>query len=164
MLFRVQDRDYSTGSSTDKGIEGHMKKTLRITNDDVAAEIARLHQFFIDWFNGVVPKTTEEFAKFSDATSDEFVMVPPSGAMVGIKQLAQGLFNAHNQRPGLDIAVKKMKVQHQMGDFYLATYEEWQLEKGETEWKGRVSSALLSVDESAPAGLMWHHVHETWLP
>ena len=160
----MQDKDYSTGSDTDKGIEGHMKKALRITNDEVAAEISRLHQFFIDWFNGVVPKTAEEFEQFSSATADDFVIIPPSGQMIGIKQLAQGLFDAHNQRPGLDIEVKKMKIQHQMGSFYLATYEEWQLEKGETEWKGRVSSALLREDESAPAGLRWHHVHETWLP
>ena len=104
------------------------------------------------------------FRQFKDATSDSFSIVPPSGELIPIKNLSDGLYNAYNKRPGLDIKVKNMKIQHNMGDFYLATYEEWQLEKGETEWRGRISTALLSRDEKAPAGLMWHHVHETWLP
>ena len=141
-----------------------MKNTLKFTEEEVAAEIERLHQFFIDWFNGVVPKTAEAYASFRSATATDFHIIPPGGALVGIDALAQGLYEAHNQRPGLDIQVKKMKIRQDMGDYCLATYEEWQLEQGDTEWKGRVSSALLSRNEAAPAGLMWHHVHETWLP
>ncbi len=140
-----------------------MNKNLEISNEDIAAEIRRLHQFFIDWFNGVVPKTEEAFKSFRSATAADFSIIPPSGELIPIEALSQGLYNAHNQRPGLDIDVRKMTIQHKMGDFYLATYEEWQLEKGDSEWKGRVSSALLSKNASAPAGLMWHHVHETWL-
>lgn len=140
-----------------------MKKELVIKDEDIAAEIRRLHQFFIDWFNGVVPKTAEAFESFRSATAADFSIIPPSGDLIPIEQLAQGLFEARNKRPGLDIDVKKMTIQHKMGDFYLATYEEWQLEKGETEWKGRISSALLSKNRAAPAGLLWHHVHETWL-
>ena len=140
-----------------------MNKNLKITHEDIAAEIERLHQFFIDWFNGVVPKTAEAFVSFSSATSEDFHMVPPSGSLIGIDMLSKGLFDAHNQRPGVDIKVKNMRTLHEMGEFYLATYEEWQLEKGETEWKGRVSTVLLSQNDAAPAGLMWHHVHETWM-
>ncbi len=48
----------------------------------------------------------------------------------------------------------------------LATYEEWQ--KGALNSKppnnGRVSSAVFLKDRSRPNGLMWLHVHETWLP
>ena len=139
-----------------------MKNNLNIHNDDVSAEIERLHQFFIDWFNGVVPKTEEAYASFRAATAKDFVIVTPHGTTIPIDALANSLFEAHNQRPGLDIKVKNMQVLHQMGDYCLATYEEWQLEKGEADGKGRVSTVLLSKNESAPAGLLWHHVHETW--
>ena len=132
--------------------------------DQISKEIERLHQFFIDWFNGVVPETEASFKQFRDATADDFSIVPPSGELVPIKSLAEGLYNAYNKRPGLNIEVKNMQIQHKMGNFYLATYEEWQLEKGDKAWRGRISTALLSKDENAPAGLKWHHVHETWLP
>lgn len=140
-----------------------MKNTLRFTEEEIAAEIERLHQFFIDWFNGVVPKTEEAYTPFSSATSGDFNIVTPHGTIIPIAALAESLYGAHNHRPGLDIKVKNMQVQQDMGEFCLATYEEWQLEKGNTEWKGRTSTALLSRNDSAPAGLMWHHVHETWM-
>jgi hypothetical protein len=141
-----------------------MKIFSKTEQDQISAEIERLHQFFIDWFNGIVPETQDCFQQFSNATSSDFVIVHPSGELDPITKLSPGLYNAYNKRSGLNIKVKNMQIQHKMGDYYLATYEEWQLEKGDAEWSGRISTVLLSKNESAPAGLMWHHVHETWLP
>lgn len=132
--------------------------------NQISVEIARLHRFFIDWFNGIVPKTEADFKSFTSATSADFQLIPPSGELIPINALAQSLYEMHNKRPRLDIQVKNMQIQHKLGDYYLATYEEWQLEKGDEAWRGRVSTALLSRDPDTPAGLKWHHVHETWLP
>ena len=130
----------------------------------VAKEIHRLHQFFVDWFNGELPKTVAAFADFRSATADTFSIIGPSGSLTDIDQLADLLFETHDNRPGLQIEVKNVKVQQTMGDYVLATYEEWQLEKGADAWTSRISTALLKQNDQAPSGLMWHHVHETWLP
>lgn len=141
-----------------------MEKFSKKEQDQISTEIERLHQFFIDWFNGVIPETHDCFKQFSTATSTDFSIIHPSGVLEPIKNLAEGLYNAYNKRPGLNIKVKNMRIQHKMGNYYVATYEEWQLEKGDAAWRGRISTALLSNTEGTPAGLMWHHVHETWLP
>jgi len=141
-----------------------MTNFSKIEEDEISAEIKRLHDFFVDWFNGVVPETEDQFKQFSTATSADFVIAHPSGELESIENLTSSLYNAYKKRLGLDIKVKNMCIRHKMGDYYLATYEEWQLEKGDTEWGGRLSSVLLSRNKQAPAGLLWHHVHETWLP
>lgn len=139
-----------------------MKTNLPNLEIQVANEIHRLHQFFVDWFNGELPKTEKSFADFRSATADTFTIIGPSGSMMEIDQLAAMLFEAHDKRPGLQIEVKNVKVQQNIGDYVLATYEEWQLEHGAESWTSRISTSLLCQNEAAPSGLMWHHVHETW--
>ncbi|MEM8861236.1 MAG: hypothetical protein AAGD96_23160 [Chloroflexota bacterium] len=130
----------------------------------VVSEIHRLHQFFVDWFNGILPESEESFSSFLSATAQNFSIIPPSGQLISLSALSSSLYELHHKRPGLQIKVKNVQVQHQIGDYVLATYEEWQLEQGDQEWNGRISTALLSHNESTPSGIMWHHVHETWLP
>ena len=141
-----------------------MNTELPRLENQISHEIHRLHQFFVDWFNGEFPKTKESFNLFLAATAEDFSIIPPSGHLIALNDLASSIFELHNGRPGLQIEVKNVRVHHQLGEYVLATYEEWQLEKGATAWNGRISTALLSQNKTAPSGMMWHHVHETWLP
>ena len=50
----------------------------------------------------------------------------------------------------------------QWGDMVLATYEEWQRNAlaSDPPDNGRIATVLLELGPD----IVWHHVHETWLP
>ena len=60
------------------------------------------------------------------------------------------------------IRVRPISVRELEDGLALAVYEEWQNgPEGESAW---TSSALLRRDPTAPGGIRWLHVHETYLP
>jgi hypothetical protein len=46
-------------------------------------------------------------------------------------------------------------------DIFLVTYEEWQKTNGED--KGRLSTVIFCKSSNKFNGIVWLHVHETWL-
>ena len=132
------------------------------------SEVVELHQFFQDWFNGVLEPTDADFARFADALAPDFVIIPPSGRAVERDPLLQGLKQAHGRwREGETIGKGRIWIQ----DFTIrliesqvlvATYEEWQEFKREV--KSRVSTVIFRAAEGTPNGVNWHHLQETNLP
>jgi hypothetical protein len=51
----------------------------------------------------------------------------------------------------------------EQGGLVLATYEEWQ-RQADGSGSGRLSSVVFRQQPGTPNGLLWLHVHETWLP
>ena len=132
----------------------------------LSAEIVELHQFFQDWFNGVLPPTDETFERFSSVMADDFVIISPGGELTELDQLLHRLRDAHGiwrelSRPG-SIWIENLRVRHQVGDQALVLYEEWQEIEGEP--RGRLSTALFQRRDGLPNGVEWVHVHEVWLP
>lgn len=133
-------------------------------------EVVELHQFFEDWFLAKLDDTDAAFDRFSSAMADSFQIVPPSGFMSDIDRLNVRLRSAHGAWTGPDgngtgwIWVSAVNTRPVAGhdDLCLVTYEEWQEREGVA--RGRQSTALMQRDESAPGGVLWLHVHETWLP
>lgn len=129
-------------------------------------EVVELHRFFQDWFNGVLPPTEEAFERFSSVMADEFVIISPNGELTERDELVERLRAAHGiwrrlSRPGR-IWIENLRVRHRVGDQILVLYEEWQEMDGES--RGRLSTALFRLRETAPNGVQWLHVHEVWLP
>ena len=132
-------------------------------------EVIDLHQFFQDWFQGVLPKTDHAFARFAGVMDPAFHIVTPSGRKISIDTLGPGLRQAHgtwtrdsDEGQGSRIWIKNTEVRPLTEELALVTYEEWQTRTGTT--KGRLSTAILQRDPEAPNGVRWLHVHETWLP
>lgn len=126
-------------------------------------EVVDLHQFFQDWFNGTIPNTDEQFARFADVMAESFGMVPPNGRFVTCAPLLEGLrgsYGRSQQAPGR-IWIENFVTRQTGPDWLFATYEEWQTFNGKTT--SRLSSVLFEENEAAPNGLIWLHVHETWL-
>ena len=121
-------------------------------------EIARLHRFFVDWFNGRVSETDEAFAAFDGAMTADFSMVVPSGRTLERGELVAMLRGAYGARK-VEIETRPLRVKVLDGVRILATYEEWSTENGAT--KVLVSTVLFERDPGAPGGLRWAHVHET---
>ena len=130
----------------------------------ILAEIEQLHAFFEGWFLGTLPQDDQTFARFEGALSSGFSIIGPAGVefdRAGVLEMVRG---AHGSRSGEDFAIwiESVRVRRCGTESCLATYEEWQGPEGSGE--GRLSSVVFELDDTAPTGLLWRHVHETWLP
>ncbi len=144
----------------------------------VAAEVVRLHEFFVRWLGGTsgtldgVGKA-EDWADFEASLHSNFEMVVPSGDTLTRSELLHNFKPAFGTRPGLRIEIRETKVLDVNGDSILMRYQEWQEfmapvtgseSTGETETiTARVSMALLQRSTKAPVGWQWLQLQETWL-
>ena len=72
-------------------------------------EVRRLHAFFVEWFNGFVPKDRGVFdGNFTDATAEDFLFLSPSGSRVDKTSCANWVFGQHGTRFESDWADSSM--------------------------------------------------------
>ena len=129
--------------------------------DRCKLEVEQLHAFFQAWFRGELPDTDEAFARFESVMAERFEMIPPSGRIVDRASVLTGVRSAHGREPATRIWIENHRHRFTIGNLSQVTYEEWQEMNGEK--RGRISSALMEVNENAPNGVHWLHLHETWL-
>ena len=132
----------------------------------IQAEVVQLHEFFVDWFNGTCEHSEAYFdTHFVSRFDDEYQMVMPNGVLFTRATMFPEMYNAYGSSQ-FKIQVRKIEARDVGADLSIATYEEWQ--KGalnsEPSNNGRVSSGLFRTDASAPNGVRWVHLQETWLP
>lgn len=125
-------------------------------------EVIELHQFFQDWFNGELQPTAENYARFADVLSADFIIVGPDGNITEREPLIAGLRSAHNSQSDFKIWIENFQFRHQEGNVAVATYEEWQT-AAEGETNARLSTVVFREEAGMPNGVVWLHVHETWL-
>jgi hypothetical protein len=127
------------------------------------AEIVELHRFFVDWFTGHCPKNRAGFARVADALAPGFVQVDPAGRERRRGPLLTALRAAHGSRAGEPFAIRivRPKIQLVRRGLALAIYEERQRSGGAIT--RRRSSALFQPAATAPGGVAWLHLQETWI-
>ncbi len=129
------------------------------------AEVNELHQFFVEWMTGVLPRNEKAFGRFMQVIAGGFVIISPDGRLTERAPLIEELEAAHGVHAGpskdFKIRIEDYRCLHMEGDLCLVTYEEWQEHTGETT--GRLSTALFRKRQGTPNGVEWLHVHETWL-
>jgi hypothetical protein len=129
-------------------------------------EIAQLHQFFADWFNGELEQSEDAFDRAAAVLTAEFALVRRDGSVTDREELLEGLWEAWATRSGeddeIDITVDKVRVRHSEDGLHLATYIERQ--RVGTDANDRRSSVWFRECDGAPTGLEWLHVHETAIP
>ncbi len=148
------------------------------TGQEVAAEVVRLHEFFVRWLGGTSGthegvSRDEDWTGFEASLHPDFEMVIPSGDTLTRSELLQSFKPAFGTRPGLRIEIRETKVLDVNGDSILMRYQEWQEfmapvigsgSAGETDTTtARVSMALLQRSTKALAGWQWLQLQETWL-
>lgn len=127
----------------------------------IREEIVGLHEFFVLWFCAG-PQTNLDFARCDDALAADFHMVTPDGSMVERPSLIAALRAARGSaKPGFSIAIEHLTPLWQDRGTILVTYVEAQIRDGRPT--RRRSSALFSTQDSAPHGVAWRHLHETWM-
>ena len=129
-------------------------------------EVRGFHAFLRDWLAGAVARTAESFARFSGAMDDAVEVVSPLGTVTGRDALVSEFEGLHGRlaadADAFEIWIENFRCRRVMGDHAVVTYEEWHRRRSATS--ARLSTALFRRAETAPSGVMWLHVHETWLP
>jgi hypothetical protein len=126
--------------------------------DKAEAEVHRLHAFFVAWFRG-------EAADFSDcegAFAGDFRMVTPDGAVHARAAVVDRL-RAARATTGGDFAIEitELRLAWRNDDVVLLEYVERQRRDGQAT--ARRATGLFTEAESAPGGVLWRHVQETWI-
>ena len=126
------------------------------------AEIVELHAFFQEWLDGSLEESDAAFARLPNSLDPDFMLISPSGEAGTREELLRQLRAAHASRPNWRMWIGGAKLRVDSADLLVATYEEWH-QSGETT-TARISTAVFRHQVGAPNGLLWLHVHETWLP
>ncbi len=123
----------------------------------VIREIVELHAVFEQWFRGA---GSDGLDRVERVLAPDFVMVPPDGTVIRRQQLMSRLMQSHSSQE-LTIAIEQPEIVWQSEDSCLASYQEVQ-HHAESATRRR-STALFSRSDLAPNGVVWRHVHETWM-
>lgn len=127
----------------------------------VREEVESLHKFFVGWFSGTLPKSGFE-SGFLSRFDPGFVLIPPTGKVLNLEELAASLFADHGTKPDFRITIHNVEVRCVSGGHILATYEEWQ-QNGRASVQVRNVRITTAVFKDVEP-LQWVHVHETWIP
>lgn len=124
------------------------------------AEVINRHAFFVGWFTGQLPEAA--MAESARAFAPDMQMIGPGGTLATAGQVIAMLQSLRGQR-GPDFAIRvEVLAARRLGDMALIVYDEHQQVDGTKT--ARRASALFSADASAPEGVVWRHLQETWLP
>lgn len=126
-----------------------------------SAEVVDLHRFFVDWFVEARANRVD-FGRFERVMGEGFSMIAPSGqvldrdAVVGHVRESRATCD-----DGFAISIEDIRPGWQTGDTIVVSYIEAQQRAG--KHSRRRSSAVFTTSSSAPNGVEWRHLHETWL-
>ncbi|EYD76023.1 hypothetical protein Rumeso_02452 [Rubellimicrobium mesophilum DSM 19309] len=123
-------------------------------------EVAERHRFFVDWFTGRGPEMAlEECAR---AFAPDFRRIGPDAREQAADEVVAMLRAARGRRgAGFVIRVVPRATRDLGGGLALVVYDE--LQEDGAERTARRASALFAADPSAPGGVVWRHLQETWI-
>lgn len=123
-------------------------------------EIEALHAFFVTWFTG--QGDHQDFRLCEDAFGAGFEMVAPDGHRHDRSEVVQRLRQARGSAQGtFEIAVIEPRKIWSAGDAIVIGYVEFQLRDNQST--RRRSVALLTREPTAPRGMHWQSLTETWM-
>jgi len=129
--------------------------------ENAIREVIERHDAFVAWFtDGSDPAVMDTMVR---AFSPTMVMIDPdSAAPTRHADLVAMLTGARGKRPAdFSIVIAEPEALWADENAALITYIEHQ-SKGPVR-TARRSTALFTRDEAAPNGVVWQHVHETWI-
>ena len=124
-------------------------------------EVEELHAFFVAWFRRATGAATD-FARCEAALAPDFRMIVPEGSVHEREAIMERLRESRG-RDGSDFAISILQpsVVWQDRDAVLLEYIEQQYRDGEET--RRRSTVLFTGDAAAPCGVVWRHLHESWV-
>ncbi len=120
-------------------------------------EIIEMHAFFEAWFQG----RTDSTERMESVLATEFTIVGPDGAEVDRAGTIESVTGGQGASPDLVISTSDHRLLHESGETVVASYVETHVSGDHP--RRRSSTVVFERSETAPNGLMWVRVHETWL-
>ncbi|MEV4164750.1 hypothetical protein [Nonomuraea dietziae] len=125
--------------------------------DACRAEIVRHHRVIEDWLTGRGARA--DLPAFADAHTPAFTLITPDGEALPLPRVLAMIEAAYGAVPTLAISIRDVTVVASAESFVVATYEE---HHGGQNASVRRATVVLVRDTTAPHGLRWTHLHETW--
>lgn len=120
-------------------------------------EIVELHELFEDYFLG----RADSLSRVEDSLADDFLIVGPAGAVANRAETLEALRLGHAHTAALKINISESTLVEESGDLIVASYiESHELALSSNR---RLTTVVFRRVASAPNGLQWVRVHETWL-
>ena len=124
-------------------------------------EIVSLHEFFVAWYDKNTADATD-FNRFDKVMGLGIQMIPPSGDMLDRDAVVSYV---RDNRATFDgdyaIEIADVRPAWEASNVIVVTYIEKQERRGVKT--ARRASALFVENSSAPNGVEWRHLHETWM-
>ena len=124
----------------------------------VQREIDDLHQFFVGWFSGELPKSDFDNG-FLTRFDPDFRLIPPAGSILTRDEIATGVRAGYATNPDFRIAIRNVKIRRVLDRHTLATYEEWQRNAVASTPADNARIATVLFKNCEP--LSWQHIHVT---
>lgn len=127
----------------------------------VTVEILDFHRFFVAWYDAATAGSTD-FDRCERVFGPGFHMLPPTGKIFDRLQ-AIDLIRANRATFNGDFFIEIIDIVPiwQEAGAIAVTYVEKQERAGVKT--SRRASALFTESSSAPNGVEWRHLHETWM-
>jgi hypothetical protein len=126
-----------------------------------SAEVVDLHRFFVDWFDRARADRAD-FSRFERVMGEGFRMVAPSGHILDRDAVLDHVRASRATCDGdFTISIEDIQPGWQTPDTIVVCYVEAQQRSG--KHSRRRSSVVFTTSSSAPNGVEWRHLHETWL-
>ncbi len=126
-----------------------------------SAEVIDLHRFFEDWYDAATADKTD-FNRCEHTFSQAFRMIPPTGRIFDRAETIELIrANRASFRGDFNIEISDIRASFETDGIVMLTYVEAQSRAG--KYSRRQASALFTASSSAPNGVEWQHLHETWL-
>jgi hypothetical protein len=126
-----------------------------------SAEIVAFHRFFVKWYDAATADAVD-FGRCEQVFGRDFHMIPPSGRIFSRAEAIELIrSNRASYNGDFSIDIEDIRPGWEAGDAIVVTYVEAQSRAGKKS--RRQASALFTASSSAPEGVEWQHLHETWL-
>ncbi|MGY5778350.1 hypothetical protein [Rhizobium hainanense] len=126
-----------------------------------SAEVLDFHRFFEAWYDATTADNTD-FGRCERTFGQAFHMIPPTGRLFDRAQTIELIrTNRASFHGDFSIEISDIRASFETEDTIVLTYVEAQMRAG--KYSRRQASALFTTSSSAPNGVEWQHLHETWL-
>ncbi|MBB6487214.1 hypothetical protein [Rhizobium lusitanum] len=126
-----------------------------------SAEVLDFHRFFEGWYDAATADSID-FGRCERTFGQAFHMIPPTGRVfdrAGTIELIRA--NRATFQGNFTIEISDIRASYETADTIVLTYIEAQSRAG--KFSRRQASALFTASSSAPNGVEWQHLQETWL-
>ena len=126
-----------------------------------SAEVLAFHRFFEAWYDAATADGVD-FDRCNRTFGPAFQMIPPSGRIFNRTETIELIrANRASFRGDFTIEISDIRASFETEGIIVLTYVEAQWRAG--KHSRRQASALFTASSSAPDGVEWQHLHETWL-